>query len=438
MSEKNETVNISEVSVLGCMMYYKDALEIALSNLVEDDFLNPVNRKIFKTIKDLKEQGREVDGASVSIELSKDGKGVLEYLTQILDANYSLANIDYYVKRLKDEAIKREATALLKRLLNDINTVDAETLVGDLSKNVLELSRRIIPLEAVISLSDRITDYFVEVIDREMASRRGIRTGFKKLDNLTSGFQPGELIIIGGRPTHGKTSLALNMAEYIAFKEDKNVLFISLEMDLNTVVARLLCSMAGVNWHNIRSGIIRQADKEKLQEAAEIIHEKKRFYIYPYTNTTVNDIRIITRRTQYELEKSGGLGAVFIDYIQIIRPENPDMDRVQQLGDISRNLKALAGELNIPVIALAQLNREMEKTGKEIRPRLANLRESGCLEQDADTVLLLWRPNIYKDVSPEEKAEAHLYIDKQRNGPQGQIKLYFKDEHTRFYELDES
>ncbi|MCS7185014.1 MAG: replicative DNA helicase [bacterium] len=437
MDEKNEALLMYEMSVLGCMMYYKDALELGLSNLVEEDFSNSVNRKIFRTIKQIKEQGREVDGAVVTVELSKYGAGIVDYLMQILDSYSSVANIDYYIKKLKDESIKKEAKMVFNRILSEIESKSVEDIINDASRCTLELSRRIIPKEAVISLGDRITDYYVDIIDRAGAASRGIKTGFTRLDNQTSGLQPGELIIIGGRPTHGKTSLAINIAEHIAFKENKNVLFISLEMDLNTLIARILCSMANVNWHNLRMGIFRKEDKEKLSEAAEIIHEKKRFYIYPHANTTVNDIRIITRRKHFELANEGGLGAVFIDYIQIIRPENLEQDRVQQLGDISRSLKALASELQIPVVALAQLNREMEKGGKETRPRLANLRESGCLEQDADTVLLLWRPNLYKDVDPEQKAEAHLYIDKQRNGPQGMVKLYFKAEHTRFYEVED-
>jgi replicative DNA helicase len=295
--------------------------------------------------------------------------------------------------------------------------------------------------QGFVAMEDIVKDSF-ELVEQLYQQKRyvtGLESGFKDLDTKTSGFQPGDFIVIAGRPSMGKTSFALNVASHIALRQKVAVAVFSLEMTKEQLMLRMLCAEARVKAHSVRTGYVGKGDWAKLTTAAGTLHDAP-IYIDDSPDLNALEMRAKTRRLKSEVD----LGLVIVDYLQLIRGHGRTDSRQQEISLISRSLKALAKELNIPVVALSQLSRAVEqRERKEKRPILSDLRESGAIEQDADVVLFIYRPSVYRHSDElsvemidheqlEEKRRAEIIIGKQRNGPTGKVELVFLDEYTRF------
>jgi replicative DNA helicase len=260
----------------------------------------------------------------------------------------------------------------------------------------------------------------------------GIETGYIEIDTMTAGFQPANLIIVAGRPSMGKTTLVLNMAEHMAVDNKRPVVFFSLEMSHQELALRLLCSRATLSLGEVRRGYLARKNWPRITSAASEIAEAPLYFDFA-TSPTMLEIRSASRRYAHDLSrKNEKLSAVVIDYLQLMRGEGVQESRQQEISEISRGLKAMARELNVPVIALSQLNRKPEDRARDGRPQLSDLRESGAIEQDADVVMAIYREELYKRDDPDLKGKAKIFLLKQRNGPVGDINLTFLDECTRF------
>jgi replicative DNA helicase len=409
--------------------------------LAEDDFYDGRHRKIFAALVKLSEANAPVDFVSVGEELRSAGTfgevGGVEYLVELSGAVSTSANALYHAKLLSDNGtlrrLIREATRMISRAYETpANEQEVQELLGESEQRMFEIARRE-DKAAADPISNAIKDTFRRI---EAASHRqgltGLTTGFLDLDQLLCGLNGGDLIIVASRPSMGKTALALNMIDQAATSQpewmDRKpiVLLYSLEMGRQQVVSRMLCSRAGVDAHRLRTGRIRAQDRVLLTSAADELSNSSVF-IDDSSALAVTSMRSRARRQKAR----GGLDLLVVDYLQLLtypRSEN----RLQEISNISRSLKAIARELEIPVVALAQLSRQVELRDPP-RPQLADLRESGSIEQDADVVLLLYRPEYYtKYKDKENEGLAEIICAKQRNGPTGTVRLQFFPPTMRF------
>lgn len=425
----------AEMSVLGAMMMDKEAICKAVETLSEDAFYKTTHRKIFSAILDLFERNEPVDLVTLTHELKKKGElsniGGAIYLTTILNSVPTAANVEYYIRIVNEKALIRglisaatEITSMAYQPAEDVPQLldKAEQLIFNIVQR--KISRDF------VHLGDMLHDSF-EMIEKLYAKKAyvtGIPTGFVDLDVITSGFHPSDLIIIAGRPSMGKSSLALNIAQYAGGKEKIPVGMFSLEMSKEQLVYRILCAEARVDAHKLRTGYLGEGDWPRLTTAAGVLKESP-IYIDDTPAISVLEIRAKARR----LKAKYNVGLIIVDYLQLVQGRIQSDNRQQEISEISRSLKSLARELNIPVIALSQLSREVEKRGDK-KPQLSDLRESGAIEQDADLVAFVYREEYYKP-TPENEGIAEVIIGKQRNGPVGTIKLAFIKKYTRFENL---
>lgn len=425
----------AEMSVLGAMMMDKEAICKAVETLSEDAFYKTSHRKIFSAILDLFERNEPVDLVTLTHELKKKGElsniGGAINLTTILNSVPTAANVEYYIRIVNEKALIRglistatEITSMAYQSTEDVPQLldKAEQLIFNLVQR--KISRDFVPI------GDMLHDSF-EMIEKLYARKAyvtGIPTGFVDLDVITSGFHPSDLIIIAGRPSMGKSSLALNIAQHAGSKEKIPVGIFSLEMSKEQLVYRMLCAEAKVDAHKLRTGYLGESDWPKLTTAAGVLKESP-IYIDDTPAIPVLEIRAKARR----LKAKYNVGLIIVDYLQLIQGRIQSDNRQQEISEISRSLKSLARELNIPVIALSQLSREVEKRGDK-KPQLSDLRESGAIEQDADLVAFVYREEYYKP-TPENEGIAEVIIGKQRNGPVGTVKLAFIKKYTRFENL---
>jgi replicative DNA helicase len=340
------------------------------------------------------------------------------------------ANIRYHTKIVREKALLRglvrTATDIANRVYED--NFDAEELVDYAEKSIFDISDKRVKV-SFAKLKDVIKSSFemIEQLYDKKETITGVPSGFGDLDELTSGFQRGELIIIGGRPSMGKTAFALNVAQHIGIELREPVAIFSLEMAKEQLAFRLLCAEAMVNASSIRKGFIQKEDWHKLTSAASRLTDAP-IFIDDSSSISVLELRAKARRLKME----HGLSMVVVDYLQLMRGRGSFERREQEISEISRSLKALAKELNVPVIAVSQLNRSVESR-RPPKPILADLRESGAIEQDADVILFLYRPEIYEKDNPANRGEAEVDIAKQRNGPAGvTVNLTFISRSTRF------
>jgi len=360
-----------------------------------------------------------------------DDVGGVEYLNSLVNAVPTAANISYYAKIIKEKAILRKlinrATEIVSQSYS--NSGDVDEFIDQAERTIFEISEdRVRP--SFYPIKDLIKSSF-KTIERLYEKRQlitGVPTGFQRLDELTSGLQPSDLIIIAGRPSMGKTALALNIAQNASVQAAIPAAIFSLEMSKEQLALRMLCSEAKVDAHRLRGGFLSEADWPKLTRAAGSLSEAPLF-IDDTPGLSALEMRAKTRRLKIE----HNLGLVIVDYLQLMRGRASADSREQEISDISRSLKALAKELSIPVIALSQLNRRVEERGDK-RPQLSDLRESGAIEQDADVILFLYREEVYNK-SEENRGKAELIIGKQRNGPTDKVDLAFLDKYTRFENL---
>jgi len=424
----------AEVSVLGGVLLDKEALNRVLEVMGEGDFYREAHRKVFSAMLDLYERSEPVDLITLAEALKKrdalEQIGGIEYLNSLVNSVGTAANISYYAKIVKEKSILRKlinrATEIIGRVYGVSGDVDdfldqAERSIFEISEDRVRAS--FYPLKDIIKSSFKTIERLYE--KRQLIT--GVPTGFAKLDELTSGLQASDLIIVAGRPSMGKTAFALNIAQHAAIEGAVPSAIFSLEMAKEQLALRMLCSEAKVDAHRLRGGFLSESDWPKLTRAAGSLSEAP-IFIDDTPGITALEMRAKSRR----LKAEHNLGLVVVDYLQLMRGRADSDNREQEISDISRSLKALAKELSVPVIALSQLNRRVEERGDR-RPQLADLRESGAIEQDADVIIFLYRDEVYnKSEDNPNKGKAEIIIGKQRNGPTDKFDLTFLDKYTCF------
>jgi replicative DNA helicase len=436
-----------ERAALGSMLFDTHAAEAAIQNhLQAGDFYSRAHQRIFEAILSLDNIGNVPDIQTVIQELKKNGKldeaGGAAYVSSLTSVIPSSANIEYYVESILDYSLRR---ALL-RVAGEIGvasydeTRESPEILDKVEQSIFELrdNRQAYSYMKINEVLNKTIDKLDEAY-KNKKSVTGIPTGYEELDEMTSGFQPSDFVIIGARPSIGKTALALNMAAYIAFREKKPTAFFSLEMSDVALTQRLISSEARVDGKSLRSGYLNSEDFRKIIDISGKMNDCP-FYIVDMPNMEIGDLRSQARKLCIQ-EK---VEIIFVDYLGLIgyeRNSRNALPRHEQISDISRSLKSLARELKIPVVVLCQLNREMERTGQGQPPTLANLRDSGSIEQDADLVLFLhkrFKPKKDGEDEPSslEGYPTELIIAKQRNGPVGVIDLVLQSKYALFVPLD--
>jgi replicative DNA helicase len=428
----------AEQSILGGILIENYAVNKVMEVLAPDDFYRESHRKIYKALIDLSERDEPADLITLTNELKNNGHldsvGGASYIASLIDSVPTAANIEYYVKIVKEKAILRKliqtSTEIITQSYEDRGDVEgfldeAERAIFDISEN------RVRP--SFYSVKDVIKDSF-KILERLYEKKElvtGVPSGFRELDRLTAGFQPSDLIIVAGRPSMGKTAFCLNVAQYAAIQKKIPIAIFSLEMSKEQLGIRMLCSEAHVEGTKLRSGFLSESDWPRLTIAAGNLSDAS-IFIDDTAALTILELRAKARRLKTE---QGGLGMVIIDYLQLMKGRTRVESRQQEISEISRSLKALAKELRIPVIAVSQLSRKTEeRTGN--KPQLSDLRESGAIEQDADLILFIYRDEIYnRSEDNPNKGKAEIIIGKQRNGPTGKVDLAFLDKFTTFKEL---
>ncbi len=425
----------AEESVLGAVLLSSEAANIALEKLHTEDFYIPAHQSIFEAIVSLFDNNQPIDAVTVSESLRKldalDRSGGPTYLAQLLDAVPTASNIEHYTSIVEEHALRRrlqrvggDVTQLATRMEDDIAAVldRAEQSVFAVSER--RIGEGLAPIDPLLGPAIEQA----EELNRRGSSVTGLPTGFRDLDRMLSGLHPSNLLIVAARPGMGKSSLALNMAQHAAVDHDTPVALFTLEMSREEVVSRMLCAAGRIDSQRLRSGQLSESDFSKLSNAASILY-KKPIYVDDSPGLTVTEIRAKCRR----MRRRPGLGLVVIDYLQLMQGSGQE-NRQQEIATISRSLKNLARELDVPVVALSQLNRSMEQR-EDKRPRLSDLRESGSLEQDADVVMFIYRHEYYHPEAQETKGIAEVAIAKHRQGATGRIDMTFLPEFTLFSDM---
>jgi replicative DNA helicase len=420
---------------LGAILLENEALASVLEYLTPDDFYKDTHKKIFIAMLELYEKNEPIDLITLTDQMSKREQleeiGGASYLSSIVNQVPTSANVRYHAKIVKEKAILRNLIKTATEIITmsyepDISGQDVNELLDLAETKIFSISEKTVR-SSYVHIKDVLKDT-IELVDKLYDKKHlitGLPTGFTDLDAATTGFHPGELIVIGARPGMGKTAFCLNIAAYVGIEIKVPVAIFSLEMTKEQIVLRMICSEAEVDSKAVRSGYHSKEDYRKLVNAAGRLADAQ-IYIDDSFNSVL-DIRAKARR----LKAEHGLGLIIVDYLQLISGVGSYPVREQMISDISRSLKALAKDLSVPVIVISQLNRSCEQRGEDKHPILADLRESGAIEQDADTILFLYRADYYK-IKGAEEGVADLDIAKQRNGPTKRIKLTFLDKFTKF------
>ncbi|HHW19193.1 MAG TPA: replicative DNA helicase [Firmicutes bacterium] len=422
----------AEESVIGSMLIEKNAMLTALEILSPEDFYKESHRIIFRRIAEMADKMEAVDLVTLSEKLRAEGEldrvGGMAELARLANFVPTAANVEYYAKIVAEKAVLRRLIAAATEIAASAYSGQGEVdeILDKAEETIFQIAQRRATQSYV-----PLKDVLVETLEKleYLASHRGetvgLPSGLGDLDRLTSGFQPSDLIILAARPSVGKTSLGLNIARNVAIKTDLPVVIFSLEMSKEQVAQRLLCSEAAINSQKLRTGFLDEDEWRRLSMALGRLGEAK-IFIDDTPSLSVMELRTRCRRVKAE----HGLGLVVIDYLQLMRPSRRQENRQQEISEISRSLKGLARELDVPVLAMSQLSRAVEQR-QDRRPLLSDLRESGAIEQDADLVMFL-----YTDAELEQQNSIELIIAKQRNGPTGSFKLFFSREICRFEDLD--
>jgi replicative DNA helicase len=424
----------AEMALIGSILVDREIMGIVSEIVRPDDFYAHVHETIFAVLQHLYDRGEPLDKITVAEELKRrnqlDNVGGLSYLTSLMDTVQTAASAAYYAKIVREKSTLRGLIHAGTRItqLGFENEEDVDGALDQSEQLVYDLGNR--QLQGEFTPVARLLKPAFEHIDKlfhNRGDRTGLTAGFRDIDEMTTGFQPGNFIILAARPGMGKTSFALNMAVAAAREESDPVAFFSLEMSNDELVQRLICAEAHISMHDMRRGNIKPHHWEKISDAMGVLNEMP-IYLDDAGGLSVSEVRSRCRR----LKSSHGLSAVFIDYLQLLRPGvlSKGANRNEELSDICRTLKTTAKDLGVPIIALAQLNRGVEsRTDK--RPMLSDLRDSGSLEQEADMVAFLYREGYYHNDVPEPDLTEFI-VAKHRNGPTGTVKLRFQREYTLF------
>ncbi len=433
------------MAVLGSMLVEREAAEKALDLLHETDFYLDAHRRVFRSLHALFAAGQAIDVVTVCEELRKkselDGVGGGAFLAELINKVTTAAHVEYYARLVKEKAILRDLIAAATGVVTACYTQekDPKQILDEAQGSILKVSERQ-TMQGVIEMKDLVHEV-VDLIERAHHSKQqvtGIPSGLKAFDKMTTGFQKSDLILIAARPSQGKTALAQNIVAHVVVEKNIPVLFFSLEMNRHAIMQRFIAAQAKVNLMDIRTGYFKRELWQDLTNAAAHFAEAP-LYINDNPGMTVFNVRAISRQLMTRLRREKKeLGMVVIDYLQLLRGGGGRQEnRQQEVSEISRGLKQLARELNVPVIALSQLSRASEdKTRADNRPKLSDLRESGSLEQDADLVAMIHREGYYKPMDPALENKAEIIIAKQRQGPTGSVAVNFQRKITRF--LDET
>ena len=425
----------AERSVLGAILLDNNALNTAIETLRPDDFFLDQHRRVFTQMIALAEVQQAIDLITLTEELHRRGDleaaGGAPYLAALADGMPKVSNVEHYARIVKEKA-------MLRNLIHTTHNIQqrafegedgADMILDNAESKIFELAEDRVKA-GLISVKEIVRDNFerLEKIFKEGKSITGIPTGYVELDKLTSGFQPSELLILAARPSQGKTALALNLAENIAIRGGQPVAIFSLEMSKESLLQRLVASVAQIDAHKFRTGHLSRTDWSSMTEALGTISNAP-LWVDDAGSISVLEIGAKARR----LKRDKGLSLLIVDYLQLITARGRFGNRQEEVASISRGLKGLAKELQIPVLVLSQLTRAPERD--ERGPQLSDLRESGAIEQDADVVMFIYRPHFFKaGASPEEREETELRIAKQRNGPTENVKFVFRSRLTRFEE----
>lgn len=425
----------AEQSVIGSMIMDREAIVVASELITGEDFYNRQYGVLYETMVELNEQGNPVDLITLQNRLKEKDVppevSSLEFVRDLITAVPTSANIKYYAEIVAEKATLRKLIRLNEEIANTCyaGKESLEFILEDTEKRVFQLVQRrntgdFVPIrQVVMNAMDKI-----EAASRNKGAVTGIPTGFIDLDYRTAGMQPSDLVLIAARPSMGKTAFVLNIAEHVAFKQNKSVAIFSLEMSKEQLVNRMFSLESRVDAQHLRTGQLSDREWEKLIESAGIIG-RSGLIIDDTPGITVSELRSKCRK--FKLEQD--LSMIIIDYLQLMTGSGRSDSRQQEISDISRSLKSLARELSVPVLALSQLSRAVEQR-PDHRPMLSDLRESGAIEQDADVVMFIYRDDYYnKDT--EKKDVAEIIIAKQRNGPIGTIELAWLPQYTKFANL---
>jgi len=424
----------AEQSVLGAILIDQDAMSAVSAMLKPSDFYNPTHAALFDAMLSLYENREPIDVLTLTTTLKKKSQksGTASYITELVNAVPTAANVEHYAKIIKEASTKRYLIQIGASITTDCFDEEqevkdvlnkAETAIFSVSQG--NIVRGFLPIKASLADSfDRIDE-----LHKKGAGLRGIRSGFGDIDNMLSGMQASNLLILAARPGQGKTALAVNIAQFVGVQDKMPIGIFSLEMSQEELVDRLLVGQADVDAWRLKTGKLSENDFTKLSEAMGQLAEAP-IFIDDTPGSTISEIRTKARRLQLEHQ----VGLIIVDYLQLVNPGRNYESRVQEVSAVSQALKNLARELKIPVLALSQLNRSVEHRGEK-RPQLADLRESGAIEQDADVVMFLYKTD---DEVTGNTIPTKLLVAKHRNGPTGEIDLLFRGDRIRFYNVEKS
>ena len=426
----------AERAVLGAILLDAEAIHRAVEFIKDTDFFRDAHRRIFAKMLDLAERGQAIDFITIKDELGRSGDldqvGGPAYIASLVDGLPRGVNVADYARIVKEKSSLRSLIQSANRVLASAYQTedDAGTIIDEAEREIFAIAEGAIH-QGFVSMRDLANASFA-VVEQAHSRKQlvtGVPTGFIELDEMLAGLQPSDLIIVAARPSMGKTSLVLNIAQHVGTKTTMTVGFFSLEMSKEQLFLRMLTSEAGIDAHRLRTGFLGERDFPKLTHAMEVLGSA-RIFIDDSASIGVLEMRAKARR----LKAEHGLDLIIIDYIQLMQGRGRFENRVTEVASISRGLKGLAKELGVPVVVLSQLSRAPEQRPNK-RPQLSDLRESGALEQDADVVIMIFREDMY-EATEENQGVAELIIAKQRNGPTGTARLAFIREYTRFENLE--
>jgi replicative DNA helicase len=425
----------AERSILGAILVDNNALNAAIERLKPEDFFHDHHRRIYQQMITLGETQQAIDLVTLTEQLQRGGElessGGPAYIAQLMDGVPHVTNVEHYARIVKEKALLRGLIHVTHGIQQQALEAeeDADAILDQAESEIFRLAEDR-ARSGLVGLHDVVTESRERISHIYEGGQRitGLATGYDLLDNLTSGFQNSELLILAARPSMGKTAFALNLAENVAVRGNKPVAIFSLEMSKESLLLRLLSADAKIDSHKFRTGDLNQEDKARIPRSLSRLSDAP-LWIDDAGSATVVEMGAKLRR----LKRDKGLSLVVVDYLQLVSARGRFGNRNEEVSSITRGLKGLAKELKVPVLCLSQLTRAPEREDRE--PRLADLRESGAIEQDADVVMFIHRPNFYKksdEVSVEERGEADLIIAKQRNGPTDAIRFVFQGSFTRF------
>jgi replicative DNA helicase len=428
----------AEKAVLGGILVNNESLNTVLSIISPEDIYKDANRRIIERIIVLVDKGLPVDLLSLSEELQRAGAleevGGASYLASLMDGVPKSLNVEYYAQVIKEKSLLRRLIMSSAKIISSSyeQKEDADELLNEAQAAILEVAeQRVKPgFVRVGQLTKPTLDMIAALAERREAVT-GVPTGFRDLDNLTSGLHKSEFIVVAARPSMGKTALCLNISQYVGQQTNYAVGFFSMEMAKEQIIIRMLSADSQLDIKRVRTGFISEREFEKLKLSAEALSHA-RIFLDETAGLTVMEMKAKARRLKME----GNLDVLFIDYIQLMRPGSRFENRNQEMAFISRSLKELAKEIQIPVVGISQLSRAPEKGRREPRPQLSDLRESGAIEQDADVVVFIYRPEVYQPQDETLRGVAEVNVAKQRNGPTDMLRLAFFNKYARFANAD--